>query len=94
MCSEKSKNAQKCPVNVKKCAYVIYECPLSNHCRWYVDLWDEFSKCKSGDKKDEQETDEIMDIADDNNSNDEGSRDFNTRDFNYTDGQYLSHLNY
>ena len=67
--------------------------PLSTHCRWYVDLWDEFSKCKSGDKKDEQETDEVMDIADDNNSNDE-TRDFNTRDFNYTDGQYLSHLNY
>ena len=77
-----SKNAQKCPENVKKCAYVIYGCPLSNHCRWYVDLWDEFSKCKSGDKKDE-----VMDMADDNNSNDE-TRDFNTRDFNYTDGQY------
>ena len=67
--------------------------PLSTHCRWYVDLWDEFSKCKSGDKKYEQEIDEVMDIADDNNSNDE-TRDFNTRDFNYTDGQYLSHLNY
>ena len=67
--------------------------PLSTHCHWYVDLWDEFSKCKSGDKKDEQEIDEVMDIADDNNSNDE-KRDFNTRDFNYTDGQYLSHLNY
>ena len=77
-----SKNAQKCPENVQKCAYVIYGCPLSNHCRWYVDLWDEFSKCKSGDKKDE-----VMDMADDNNSNDE-TRDFNTRDFNYTDGQY------
>ena len=93
MVQEKSKNAQKYPETVQKCAYVIYGCPLSNHCRWYVDLWDEFSKCKSGDKKDEQETDEGMDIADDNNSND-GERDFNTRDFNYTDGQFLNHLNY
>lgn len=60
---------------------------ISDSCRWYVDLWDKFSKAsgKSSDKKDEQEIDEVMDMADDNNSND-GKRDFNTRDFNYTDG--------
>ena len=64
--------------------------PLSTHCRWYVDLWDEFSKCKSGDQEDQQEIDEVMDVADDNNSNDE-THDLNTHEFNYTDGQYLNH---
>ena len=65
----------------KMCLRNIQLPPLSTVCHWYVDLWDEFSKCKSGDKKDEQETDEGMDIADDNNSNDE-THDFNTRKFN------------
>jgi len=46
---------------------------VSTHCRWYVDLWDEFSKVKSGDKKDVQEIDEVMDMADDNNSNDQNT---------------------
>ena len=78
---EKSKNAQVFRKYQKMCLRNIRLPPLSTDCRWYIDLWDEFSKCKSSDKKDEQEIDEVMDVADDNNSNDE-THDFNTRKFN------------
>ena len=68
------------------------DAPLSTHCRWYVDLWDEFSKGKSGDKKDVQEIDEVMDMADDK-SNDKSNDNSNdqTCDYNYTNGQYLNY---
>ena len=35
----------------------------NSHCYWYVELWEEFSKCKKTLQS--EETNELMDIADD-----------------------------
>ena len=65
------------------CHYMIdmEEAAADSTHKWYVDLWDEFSKGQLKTKG--EDLDELMDIADD--------QDFNEHDANYSTAH---HLNY